>query len=104
MGANFYEVWLYARRTAARVRTMHGGSRAVVLPEIFSGQTIRLEPVRAPRNTTRKKNVAPVLSFRKKQDERYSRHHALPLEPFDGNIRTRNLRKQEPSDQRPAPR
>ena len=78
MGENFYEVWLYARRAAARVRTAHGGSRAVVLPEIFSGQTIRLEAVRAPRNATRnnsnngnnKKNVAPVLSFRKKQDGR----------------------------------
>ena len=69
MSENFYEVWLYERRAAARVRTMHGGSRAVVLPEIFSGQTIRLESVRASRNAPRnknKKNVAPVLSFRKK--------------------------------------
>ncbi len=98
MGENFYEVWLYARRASARVRTMHGGSRAVVLPEIFSGQTIRLESVRTPRNAPRnsnKKNTAPVLSFRKKQDERSLRHHAQPFDlvPFDKDIRTRNLRK-----------
>ena len=92
MSENFYAVWLYARRAAARVRTMHGGVRAVVLPEIFSGQTIRLESLRAPRNTQRnnKKNVAPVLSFRKKQDERALRHHA---QPFDNSLRTLNFRK-----------
>ncbi len=87
MGENFYEVWLYARRAAARVRTMHGGSRAVVLPEVFSGQTIRLESLRAARSTQRKKNAAPVLLFRKKFD----------------TIRTHPARKknQSPTGQRP---
>ncbi len=89
MGENFYELWLYARRTAARVRAMHGGSRAVILPEVFSGQTIRLESLRSARSTQRKKNTAPVLSFRKKQDERSLRH---PAQNFD-SVRTRNTRK-----------
>ena len=100
MGENFYEVWLYARRAAARVRMMHGGARAVVLPEIFSGQAVRLESLRAPRNAPRnnsKKHVAPVLSFHKKQDERGLRHHAQAPSnhkpSFDKGIRTRNLRK-----------
>ena len=66
MGDNFYEVWLYARRATARVRFLHGGSQSIVLPEIFSGKSINLEPLRKPR----KKSSARILSFRNKIDER----------------------------------
>ncbi len=69
MGDNFYEVWLYARRATARVRFLHGGSQSVVLPEIFSGKSINLEPLRKPR----KKSSARILSFRSKIDERATR-------------------------------
>ncbi len=69
MRDNFYEVWLYSRRATARVRFLHGGSQSVVLPEIFSGKSINLEPLRQPR----KKSSARILSFRHKIDERATR-------------------------------
>ncbi len=68
MGSDFYEVWLYARRSTARVRLSHGGSRGVILPEIFSGESLRLEPLRNPRK--KNKSSARILSFRSKKDER----------------------------------
>ena len=71
MGDNFYEVWLYARRATARVRFLHGGSQSIVLPEIFSGKSINLEPLNLePLRKPRKKSSARILSFRNKIDER----------------------------------